>query len=259
VSRGLDGSMARRRRARAGFRPWLTVGWLLVIGAAFGGGYLLAQYDAQVALSRIQSLQTEAARLTEDLAAAKQAHVRLERAHLMDREAKRAAQHELAELEQERMRLAKQVVYLQRLISKDDAGVVEVQEAVLRPLDEPGHYHYRLTLSQLVPAVGRAEGDVTLKVAVIEDSEEVIRTLDELPGSSSARRRMGFEHFQALSGTIVLPAGAEPQRLIVDVDPSTEGLIPSSQAFLWLRPEAGDQRLMVAAPEAAGERAAGLE
>jgi hypothetical protein len=43
-------------------------------------------------MTRIQALQNEAGMLSEQLAETKEAHVRLERAHLIDREAKRVAQ-----------------------------------------------------------------------------------------------------------------------------------------------------------------------
>ncbi|MGB5833754.1 MAG: hypothetical protein WBG92_17415, partial [Thiohalocapsa sp.] len=87
-----------------------------MIGAAFAFGYLLASYDAERALMRIQSLQTERDILSESLAAARDEHVRLERSHLVDREAKRAAQEQLAEVPAERLQLAKQVASLRGLM-----------------------------------------------------------------------------------------------------------------------------------------------
>jgi len=231
-------------RRRGPFRFWVTIGWLVVIGAAFGGGYTVARYDAGMALTRIQVLQNEVASLSEDLAATKAAHVRLERAHLMDREAKRVAQEQLAELQGERLRLAKRVAYFQRLLSADGAGVVEVKEAVISPGEKPGSYHYRLTLSQLIPEIGRSAGTVTLKVAMEQDGKRVVRSLDDLPGSSPARQRMDFEHFQTFDGDIVLPADAEPQHLIVDVNPSTSRLVQSSDAFIWPSADGRDMPLI---------------
>jgi hypothetical protein len=58
---------------------------------------------------------------------------------------------------------------------------------------------------------------------------------------------MGFEHFQTLDGRIILPAGAEPQHLIVDIAPSTPGLLRSSDVFLWPGEGRKDMRLTPAA------------
>jgi len=238
-----DGAGRRHERApgRFGFRLLVTIGWLLVIATAFAIGYSLARHDAGVAMARIHALQNEAGMLSEQLAETKEAHVRLERAHLIDREAKRMAQEELAELQRERLGLAKEVAYLQRLISADGDGVVTVKELALSGADRPGEYHYRLILSQLVPEFGRSSGTVTLKVVMKLDGEEVTRGLDELPGSSPTRHRMGFDYFQSLSGEIVLPEDAEPLRLVVDIEPSTERLLRSSDAYLWIRPDDVDE------------------
>lgn len=248
----LSGASARRPRP---FRLWVTIGWLVVIASAFGVGYALARYDAGVALSRIQALQSEVASVSQDLAATREAHVRLERAHLIDREAKRAAQEQLAELQRDRLQLAKRVAYFQRLLSADGAGVVEVKEVAMTPGGEPGHYHYRLTLSQLLPEIGRSVGTVTLKVAMIEGDERTLRSLDDLPGSSPGRQPMDFEYFQMLDGDIVLPDNAEPEQLIVEIDPSTDRLVGSRASFLWPRPQGVDLLLVPDAPPPAADRA----
>jgi hypothetical protein len=256
-----DGTGRRHERSpgRFGFRLLVTVGWLLVIATAFAVGYVLARHDAGVAMTRIQALQNEAGMLSEQLAETKEAHVRLERAHLIDREAKRMAQQELAELQRERLELAKEVAYLQRLISADDAGVVKVKELALSAGDQPGAYHYRLILSQLVPELGRSTGTVTLKVVMQLDGEEVTRGLDELPGSSPTRHRMGFDYFQSLSGEIVLPENAEPLRLVVDIEPSSERLLRSSDAYLWIGPDDVDERRLPASFDTGEQVLDGLE
>jgi hypothetical protein len=185
--------------------------------------------------------------LSQELAAAKEGHIRLERAHLIDREAKRVAQEQLADLQRERLQLAKRLAYFQRLISAEGAGVVEVKDVALVPGEQAHHYHYRLTLSQLVPQFGRSVGTVTLKVGMRVGGEDVVRTLDDMPGSSPAKHAMGFEHFQTLDGRIVLPAGVEPEHLIVDITPSTPGLLRSSDVFLWPGADGQDGRLTPAA------------
>jgi hypothetical protein len=157
----------------------------------------------------------------------------LERAHQIDREAKRQAQQSLTELQRERLALRKQVSYLQRLVSDGSKGVVVVKDVQLAVKDEPGRYAFDLILSQLVPQESRTTGTATLAVVVSRGDSEQRLTLDELTGSSPASIPVDFEHFQVVSGEIVLPSGAVAERLVVDIEPDHESLAASSEAFLW--------------------------
>lgn len=229
----------RPRRGVLGSRLVLVAGWLVVIGVAFGLGYALAQHDATVAAARIQALQDESARLSEDLAATKEAHIRLERAHLMDREARRVAQGQLADLQQERLQLAKRVAYLGRLIGDGGRGAVDIKTVELTAGETPRTYRYRLTLSQLAPDVGRSTGRVILSVVLRRDGQDVVEPVSALPGSSGGAQDMDFEHFQVLEGVIQIPEGAVPRRLMVKVEPQGDRLVETSDAFDWeVRPVA---------------------
>lgn len=231
-------------RGRMLFRLAVTLGWLLVIGATFVSGYRLARYDAAEALASAEARRAEVASLSAALARGREERGRLARAHQMDREAKRQAQQSLAELQRERLLLSKRVSYLQRLLQDGQQGVVEVKELQLRKGLAPGHYGYRMILSQLVPQNERTRGRVMLSVVVTVGDEEQTLSLEALPGSSAAEVALDFEHFQAVSGDIVLPEGVEPERLIVEIEPEpdagSEGasLARSSEAFLW--PDAAD-------------------
>jgi hypothetical protein len=234
-----DGGSARGRKGPFAFRLLVTVGWLIVIGSAFVLGYLLAGHDAKEAAVRIQTLQTERDALSEALAAERDAHVRLERTHLIDREAKRAAQSKLAELQRERLYLAKQVAYLQGLIRDGEVGAVEVREFTLTEGEGAGEYRYNFTVDQLVPEFGRSEGSAIVKVVLQRNGERETVPLADLPGSSSGQHNVSFDHFQTFDGTIRLPAEANPREIIVDIEPGNNNLMRSSEAFAW-RAHEGD-------------------
>lgn len=227
-----------RGRRHVLFRLAVTLGWLLVIGATFVLGYRLARYDAGEALASTEALRVEIASLSEALARGREERIRLARAHQMDREAKRRAQQSLAELQQERLLLSKRVSYLQRLVQDGRAGVVEVKELQLRQGLAPGHYGFEMLLSPLVPQQARTRGRVRLSVVVTVGGEERTLSLDALPGSSPAEVDLDFEHFQAIDGEIVLPQEAQPERLIVEIEPEGASLARSSEAFFW--PDASD-------------------
>jgi hypothetical protein len=236
----------RPRSGPFAFRLLVTIGWLAVIAFAFALGYLLAGYDATQAMSRIQTLQTERDALSEALAAKRDEHARLERTHLIDREAKRAAQAQLVELQGERLRLAKQVAYLMGLMREGSAGVVEVKEFVLTEGQARGTFDYHFTLSQLVPGFGRSVGTALVKIVLRVDDEPRTLSLADLPGSTSGEHSLDFDHFQSFEGRIVLGQDADPQEVVVEIKPGNNNLLESSDAFVWRVEGGGPLSLMPA-------------
>jgi hypothetical protein len=222
------------RVAGRGVGRWLLIGigWLVVVAAAFVLGYMLAQHDATQAMARIQALQTERDMLSEQLAAQRDARMKLERSHQIDVEAQRAAQSQILSLERDRMRLEQQLTQLRALIGSSGRGVVEVDDLVLRPLGG-GQYHYRLTLGQLVPDFGQTGGEVVLSVVTSAGGERVTTPLIELSADGAGRHAFAFEHFQVVEGDFRLPDGAEPVELIIEIVPTDDTLMASQEVVLW--------------------------
>lgn len=218
----------------------MSLGWLLVIGAAVASGYWLARHDAASALANVDALRNDVATLSEEVARGRAERVRLDRAHQMDREAKRQAQQALAELQHERLLLTKRVSYLQHLVREGQDGIVEVKDLQVTPTDTPGRYEFQVVLSQLVAQSGRTRGQVRIYLILSRDGEETKLSLDALEGSSPASTAIDFEHFQAVSGTIVLADGDEPRRMVIEVEPEGESVAASSEIFLW-RGQPGDR------------------
>lgn len=220
-------------RASSLFRWLVTLGWLLVISATFAFGYWLARYDTVNNLATVEALRAELALLSEEAARAREERLRLERAHQMDREAKRQAQESLSELQHERLELIKRVSYLQRLVRDGKQGVIEVKALQLRKAATPGRFHFEILLSQLVPQDERTRGRAHLSVVLLREGHEEQLSLDALPGSSAGETALDFEHFQAIDGEIVLPDGVDAERLIVDIEPESGSFASSSEAYLW--------------------------
>ncbi len=227
------GAKRSGKRPGALFRWLVTLGWLLVISATFALGYWLARYETDNTRAGMEALRAELAVLSEEVARRREGRLRLERAHQMDREAKRQAQESLADLQRERLELIKQVSYLQRLVRDAQVGIVEVKELRLREASVSGSFHFEMLLSQLVAQDERTRGRVRLSVVLSRDGEEEKLPLDALPGSSPGELSIDFEHFQTIAGDIVLPDGVEPARLIVDIEPDGAAIAASSEAFLW--------------------------
>lgn len=227
----------RQPRARRGGRSFIrfavSLAWLALMGVAVAMGYWLARHDALSAQANLETLRNDVAILSGEVARARAERVRLERAHQMDREAKRQAQQALVELQQERLLLTKRVAYLQRLVRDGQDGIVEVKDLQVTPTDTPGRYAFQLVLSQLVPQSGRTKGRVSIYLVVSRDGEERKRSLDAFEGSSPGSTAVDFEYFQAVSGTILVADGDEPRRIVIEIEPEGESVAASSEVFLW--------------------------
>ncbi|WP_295544027.1 DUF6776 family protein [uncultured Thiohalocapsa sp.] len=229
---------------------WLliSVGWLSLLATAFALGYLLAQHDALQAMARIQALQTERDMQSELLAAQREKRAKLERSHLMDVTAQRAAQAQIVVLERERMRLQQQLTQLRALIGSSGRGLVEVDGLVLRDRGG-GRYHYRLTLGQLVPDFGLSEGEVVLSVVTVLAGERVMTPLADLATDDGAgHHTVAFEHFQVIEGSFRLADAASPVELMIEIVPKDDTLMASQEVVLWETVLAGESAAVARMP-----------
>jgi hypothetical protein len=216
------------------FRLFVTLGWLAVIGVAFALGYLLAYHDADNSLIEIHQLKSDRRELREALMAAEERIAGLERAQSIDRDAKRLAQAQLEELQQERLDYAKQVSALERLIREGGGGVVQVQDFELWETQVPGDFGYRFMVTQLIPDFGQVSGEVRLRLAgETAEGESLTLSAAELVGTEPKSHRMRFEVFQNFDGLLRVPEDFRPHSLTFEIVPRVKNLISSSRTYGW--------------------------
>jgi hypothetical protein len=235
--RGRAGGFARAdvgrpKRGRWGLRLLLALGWLLLLSTAFVFGYLLAEHDAQTLLARVQVLQTERDMLTEQVAAEREARARLERSHQIDVQARRSAQEQLNALEHDRMLLEQDLAQLRALVNASGRGVVDVRELLVKPGSDGG-FDYRFTLDQLVPDLGKTEGEAVVSLVGRRDGELVEGALADMSEGDAGRHQFGFEHSTQLEGRFELAPDLQPVKLIVEILPKGDTFIASKHAVAW--------------------------
>jgi hypothetical protein len=225
------GGIPSRRRVPG--RWWLVgFGWVAVVTTAFVLGYLLAAHDARHFSARIQTLQTERDLLSERLAAQREALVKLERSHQIDVEALRAAQTEIAALDDARLRLEQRLARLKALVAAGDQGVVEVESLALSPVGNDA-FDYRLTLLQIIPEVEQATGEVVLSLVSRRAGEQVVTPLMDLSDGPAGRHRMAFRHLAVFEGRFNVADVGEPLHLVVEIVPKDDNLLSSKQVIPW--------------------------
>jgi hypothetical protein len=226
------GALSAARR-RLGGRQWVVgLGWVFMVAVAFLLGYLLAAHDARQSSARIQALQTERDLLTEALAAQRDAEAKLKRSHQMDVEAQRAAQAQITALEAARAGLERRFGHLQALLAATGRGVVDVEGLELSPVGD-GLFEYRVTVSQLAPAVEQTEGELVLSLVSRQDGSLETTPLGRLSDSGAGRHAMSFERIGVFAGRFSPVGVGEPLQIVVEIASTDDNLLSSKSVFPW--------------------------
>jgi hypothetical protein len=209
---------------------------LLVLGAivgAFFGGVFLAREEAKITNRAVQALQDEVKALRDQLAAAKQDQIVLERTVQIDRETARTAQENCKQQQSERLELEKEVSFLKRLIREGGGGVLKVQDFELTPGEGERLFAYSFTVSQMIQEFSESAGNVVMTLVGKRDDKEVTLGLGEMPGSEPASHKIRFKHFQKVEGVLKIPEDIIPEAVVIEVKPTTKKLIPVTETYPW--------------------------
>ena len=162
----------------------------------------------------------------------------LERAAQVDKEASRAISEELKKAQDARLELDRELAYLKRLVQTGGQGAIQVYDMRLEPGGKPSEARYSFTITQLIQGFGRTKGKVRLSIEGLRGEKRAILGLGELPSADPPTLVMDFEHFQNFQGVVEIPAGFEPQSLVVEIQPSSDRLLATSASFPWELPVA---------------------
>lgn len=210
-----------RREGRRGSRIPALLLFVVAGVVAVGLGF-------QFALSGLPSLQRRFdAQLENDaeVAALREANLRLERQHEVDIRAQEALIQSVRELSREAAELRRQLAVYQDVLASDSANAgVRVHEVRLIPGVAPRRYKYRLVLVQGVAASDAAKGRVTVQLQgrVGESARQV----------TAGEYDYSFRYFQALEGDLWVPEGMEPTELLISMKPAGRNK-PLEQWIAW--------------------------
>lgn len=225
--------------ARSGWF-FLWVGLLVVLGAlmlvAWLGDYRFDQtvdrvtpLKLQVAAQReqIEQLEAERGRLREQLAV-------LERTSQVDRESIRQVREALQKSQSGYREMERELRVLRGIV---DAGVKSeglfVRGFSLSRGEQPGSYRYRFTVSQALKNSGAAVGWILLSLEGKRAGEPVTLPLSELTEEKVEKLKMRFRHFQDVDGVLQVPEDFNPERLTVELKPTSNRLPETRASFDW--------------------------
>ncbi|MEY6432782.1 DUF6776 family protein [Thioalkalicoccus limnaeus] len=208
--------------------------WLVSLASAFVAGGWVGQASQTPVAGPITVLEHEYASLARRLAEVQEEAILCERGCQIDQEATRVVTERLKAAQDERLALMKEVTYLRRLIQEGGGGAVHLHDLVIAPGSDPRLYHFRFTATQLIRDFGTSQGTIALSVQGHRDGDtETLAHRDLVDSEDAGLLTMDFRHFQMFEGRLRLPDGFEPEFLVIDVTPSTDGLIATTERFPW--------------------------
>lgn len=224
---------------RHGSPYWL---YWLVGSLAAGALYLAFELGRYQSGFSLLEHRRERAALREQLGAEQAASEELRRqlaiaetAARIDRETYAEVKDDLGDLQAQIQTQEEELVFYRGIVSpQDGVAGLRIQNLEALASDAEGSYLLRLVLVQAVVHSRRVAGTVKLALEGAKDGQPASFDVAELvPAEESYDMAYEFRYFQGLETELSLPAGFEPQRIVVDVWPNDARAERINQVFEW--------------------------
>ena len=104
----------------------------------------------------------------------------------------------------------------------------------LVPLEQPGHFSYRIVAQQEARKHSQLKGKLSVEVNGVLAEQQVSYQLAELSDDlEGAEVTLRFRYFQSIEGTLVLPEGFEPRSVSLVATATTPRKMEAREEFPW--------------------------
>lgn len=238
-----DGHVGRHFSHGSSQEPRIILIRVVIVALIVGAAYLLFEFgriqagynvveageERDAYEERITELERRVVELREEIAM-------LETHREIDREAYRDVEASLIDLQAKIQEQQDAIAFYRGIVSpKDGNAGLRVQDFRLSRGDAEREYHVRLVLVQVMKHDRKVSGDVSLRIAGIENGEEKSYTYDELkPAGEDRNFSFSFRYFQDFDRQVLLPDGFEPESVTVEVQSRTRSIASIEENFSWL-------------------------
>lgn len=217
-------------------RRWLAVAmavtWLATLASAWWLGAERAAPDLAAIRERAAGSTRTASELGTSIDAAKRRIAVLERSDQVSRLANESLQKTLRVREGDLAKLRDDLAFYQRLVGGETGRTLKVQQLALRPIGHSNAFGFRVLLTRNAQAGETNRGSVTVRVSGAGSGKLVQLEWDRLQQETAATPLVyDFKYFQQLESSLILPAGFEPDRVVVRARASDGSAIEES--FAW--------------------------
>ena len=213
---------------------------LVLVGVAtwqiYEYGRRMAGFDRFDAADREAALQTEIDELETVNGDLRAQVARLETSANIDKQAYSQIEASLGELQGEIQNQQEELAFYRSIVAPADGkSGLKVQEFYLEERGEADSYALGLVVIRTKKHDSRVTGRVNVSVEGLKDGKPAtIKLADLTPkGSEVLPLEFKFRYFQDFERDIVLPADFTPQKVLVELKPSSKWIKPVSQSFDW--------------------------
>jgi hypothetical protein len=216
-----------------GQRALLLLLMVLVPWLAFELGRYRAGYDTLAVRGRESALRDQI-RQRESALEDHQEHIaQLEAAALGQGQERSEVSRTIGELQAKVARLEQDVAFYRGLATHEGAADVMVQRIKL--VHQGGRrYVATVYLGRPSATTGNATGTLDLRVEGTQGGLPVALDISRLGAGNVPAAKYGFRFLQEISYPLQLPAGFEPQRLLIQLQPAQKDASPVRQVYGWV-------------------------
>jgi hypothetical protein len=213
-----------------------------VIALALFAGWWLYDLGKVRGVMELKSLRTQYSmqekwnrKLAKDNKVLREQLAILERSSQIDRQAAKDVKGDLGRLETDLQAAREEIEFYRGIVAPGDVqSGLRIHRFSLENGSGVGEYHYDLVLTQLKRNDRYVTGVVDWKVAGLMFGEPGELALAGITNPAVKQLKFRFRYFQELAGTITLPEGFAPEKVIIEVKPQGKGDLPSvKQTFDW--------------------------
>lgn len=225
---------------------WARVLVVTVTGIAVFSGWWLYDLGKLHGVVELKTLRTQYSvaeklnrKLTKGNKTLREQVAILERSSQIDQQAAQDVKADLGKLEEVLQAAREEIEFYRGIVSPGDVPQgLRIHRFSLEAAAVPGKYHYELVLTQLKRNDKIVTGTVDWAIDGLLLGEPGELALEGVTNPPVKKLKFRFRYFQALAGTITLPDGFEPEKVILNVIPEGKGKQqPVKQSFDW--PAAG--------------------
>lgn len=208
---------------------------LFVVWWVYDLGKLHGVTELESVRTRNDILDKRNASLTKDAAELREQVAILERSAQIDRQAAQDVKTELGRLEEELQAAREEIEFYRGIVSPGDVRPgLRIHRFSLEPGAAPGEYHYDLVLTQLKHNDKFVSGVVDWRIPGAMPDYQTEIGLERVTDPAVKELKFRFRYFQDLAGTITLPEGFTPAKVILTIKRSGKGKAdPVVQSFDW--------------------------
>ena len=217
-----------------------VLGLLGICWGFYNLGFKTSGYDHKIANEEIRLLQAQVAQLEDQRAQLLRNLALFQRSTEIESQASKEVKQTLNTLETRVMELNEELTFYKSIVSPSEMRRrLSIQNFQLVRAEDKNKFSYKLMLTQVQGNNQIAKGSVKFKLAGKSNGKRMTLSLVDLSDRKRETITFAFKYFQSLEGNLTLPAGFTPFNLEIQINPRSKKLAAIQKSYSWREALAG--------------------